>query len=247
MTEAEWSHCTELDGMLSILAAQDVSERKVRLFSAACCRLIWQSLYLPVAPRALPAIERVAEGEPLQLPLQEFAFALETTLNDAMGGNRTAADANLKWPPDELAARAALRGLHRAAEQARAGSIAVAAALATSIKRQRETLPGFLRCIFGNPFRHAALDPAWRTPTVVSLAHAASEVRSFSSGHLDPDRLAILADALEEAGCTEVEILIHLHGPGPHVWGCWPVDLVLTSCDGRSSALLVAPGSRAGF
>jgi len=39
--------------------------------------------------------------------------------------------------------------------------------------------------------------------------------------------LAILADALEEAGCADTDILDHLRGPGPHVRGCWAVDLIL--------------------
>jgi hypothetical protein len=41
------------------------------------------------------------------------------------------------------------------------------------------------------------------------------------------DRLPILADALEEAGCTDAEVLAHCRGPGPHVRGCWVVDLIL--------------------
>jgi hypothetical protein len=83
------------------------------------------------------------------------------------------------------------------------------------------------RDLFGPlPFRSVILSPAWLTPTVVSLAQAAYEQQDLPSGHLDPARLAVLADALEEAGCTEVAILDHLRGPGPHVRGCWPVDLL---------------------
>jgi hypothetical protein len=48
------------------------------------------------------------------------------------------------------------------------------------------------------------------------------------SGELDKGRLPILADALEDAGCTNADILDHLRGPGPHVRGCWPVDLILS-------------------
>jgi hypothetical protein len=56
-----------------------------------------------------------------------------------------------------------------------------------------------LRCIFGNPFRSIALDPALRTPTVLALAQAAYDNRKLPAGTLEPDRLAVLADALEEA------------------------------------------------
>ena len=84
-----------------------------------------------------------------------------------------------------------------------------------------------LRCIFVNPFRPVSLDPAWRTPTVTALATATYEERILPAGTLDPDRLAVLADALEEAGCDNADILAHLRGPGPHVRGCWVLDLLL--------------------
>jgi hypothetical protein len=83
------------------------------------------------------------------------------------------------------------------------------------------------RDVFANPFRPATLNAAERTPTVVSLARAAYDERQFPSGELDRHRLAVLADALEDAGCADLEILGHLRGPGPHVRGCWPLDLAL--------------------
>ncbi len=84
-----------------------------------------------------------------------------------------------------------------------------------------------LRDLFGNPFRPATVSPAWRTPQLVALAQAAYEQREMPAGTLDTARLAVLADALEEAGCTNADILHHLRGPGPHVRGCWAVDLIL--------------------
>ena len=83
-----------------------------------------------------------------------------------------------------------------------------------------------LKELFGNPFAPAALDPACVTPTVTSLATAAYEARGLPSGELDPDRLAVLSDALEEARCDDADILNHLRSPGPHVRGCWALDLV---------------------
>ena len=85
----------------------------------------------------------------------------------------------------------------------------------------------FLRCVVGNPFRPVTINPAWLTATVTSLARTAYEERTLPSGELDPARLAVLSDALEEAGCADTDILAHLRGPGPHVRGCWVVDLVL--------------------
>jgi hypothetical protein len=89
---------------------------------------------------------------------------------------------------------------------------------------------GHFRCMFGNPFRPVTLDPAWlrwNGGTVAHLAQAAYEERYLPSGELDRGRLGILADALEDAGCTDPSILDHLRGDGEHVRGCWAVDLLL--------------------
>ena len=80
-----------------------------------------------------------------------------------------------------------------------------------------------LRDIFGNPFRPASLDPAWlrwNDAAIPRIAQATHDDRRFQD-------LPILADALEEAGCTSGDILEHCRGPGPHVRGCWVVDLLL--------------------
>jgi hypothetical protein len=95
--------------------------------------------------------------------------------------------------------------------------------------------------IFGNPFRPAHIDPAWLTPTVTNLATVAYEERSLPSGELDTTRLAVLADALEEGGCTEQSILDHLRGPGRHVRGCWCLDLILAKTDNRADGQATVP------
>jgi hypothetical protein len=81
-------------------------------------------------------------------------------------------------------------------------------------------LAELIREIFGNPFRPVAIDPRWLTETVVALATGIYAERAF-------DRMPILADALEEAGCDHADILSHCRGDGPHVRGCWVVDLLL--------------------
>lgn len=80
------------------------------------------------------------------------------------------------------------------------------------------------RDIFGNPFRPVTADPAWLTSTVVALAEGIYTDRAF-------DRLPILADALEEAGCGDPGVLSHCRGDGQHVRGCWIVDVVLKKND----------------
>jgi hypothetical protein len=80
-----------------------------------------------------------------------------------------------------------------------------------------------VRDIFSNPFRPPSLDPSWLSwndGTIPKLAQAIYDDRAF-------DRLPILADALEEAGCTNADILNHCRQPGEHVRGCWVVDLLL--------------------
>ena len=76
-------------------------------------------------------------------------------------------------------------------------------------------------CIFGNPFRPVAFDPQWLTSTVTQLAHGIYADLAF-------DRMPILADALQEAGCDNDDILNHCRDPkGIHARGCWVIDRIL--------------------
>ncbi len=77
-----------------------------------------------------------------------------------------------------------------------------------------------IRDIFGNPFRPAVIDPAWLSSNAVALARTIYEERAF-------DRMPELADGLDAAGCHDAEILGHCRQAGPHVRGCWVVDLIL--------------------
>jgi hypothetical protein len=83
-----------------------------------------------------------------------------------------------------------------------------------------------VREVFGHVVRTGGFPSIWKTRDVVSLANAAYVERD-PTGHLDASRLAILSDALEEASCTDTEVLSHLRSPGPHVRGCWALDLIL--------------------
>ena len=98
------------------------------------------------------------------------------------------------------------------------------------IRRYRIHPAHYLCDIFGFVFHQATLSPAlltWHEGVVMRLAQAAYYERSLPDGTLDSARLAILADALQEAGCTDEEILAHLLSPGPHVRGCWALDCIL--------------------
>jgi hypothetical protein len=91
-------------------------------------------------------------------------------------------------------------------------------------EEEEEVLCGLIRDVIGDPFRPSLpLPPAvlsWRDRLVPRLAAAIYDEQEF-------DRLSVLADALEEAGCTAPEILDHCRGAGPHVRGCWLLDLIL--------------------
>lgn len=84
-----------------------------------------------------------------------------------------------------------------------------------------------LREVFGNPFRPVNVPDTWRTADVRTVALATHQSPDPATGQLDPARLAVLADALEEAGCDDATLLKHLRSPGPHVPGCWVVDAIL--------------------
>ncbi len=87
----------------------------------------------------------------------------------------------------------------------------------------RTAIASLLRDIYGNPFCPITINPAWlawNNSTVPKIAQTIYDERVF-------DRMPILADALEEAGCTDADILNHCRKPGEHVRGCWVVDLLL--------------------
>jgi hypothetical protein len=80
--------------------------------------------------------------------------------------------------------------------------------------------PLLLRDIFGNPFRPVAADPNWLTADVIALARGIYDDKAF-------DRMPILADALQDAGCVNEDVLSHCRTAQVHARGCWVVDLLL--------------------
>jgi hypothetical protein len=198
--------------------------RKLRLFACGCCRLVWGQLCDPRLRAAVELAERFADG---QATKEELAAASVQVRGSALtqGGYQS---------PDRAVQEMTAAAMAMATTHAKP----MEAAFCTTVFE--EVLPGYpggkserwavlcnlLRCVFGNPFRPLPLSTACHAATVVALAHAAYAERSLPSGELDPTRLAVLADALEDAGCSEEALLLHLRGPGPHVRGCWVVDLL---------------------
>jgi hypothetical protein len=228
VTEAEWLACMDPMPMLEYLGGK-ASERKLRLFAVACCRRIWHLLIDERSRKAVEVAERFAEGGATE---RELTQAEDDAAN--LWNNFAQAEGYVTEAETEAAYATWGAACHEEAAIGAAKSTSDSAAQALSYEGQeateQESQCRLLREIFGNPFRPVALAPtvlAWNDSTVARLAEAAYDQRHLPAGTLDNGRLVVLADALEEACCTDADILDHLRGPGPHVRGCWPVDLCL--------------------
>ena len=207
------------------------SARKLRLFACACCRRIGHLLIDPRAQDALATAERFADG---------LAGDGERSAARRAAQQASQTRAVVPWPTAPKWERRAASAVYyaaaadawEAADQSR--DLATEALLwraggydATEWqevgKAERLAQADLVRDLFGPlPFRPVSVNRAWLAwdgGTVAKLAAATYEERAF-------DRLPILADALEEAGCADPDLLGHLRGPGPHVRGCWAVDLL---------------------
>jgi hypothetical protein len=212
VTEADWLACENPNYALSLLrAVGNRSRRKDRLAAVAGLRHFWAELS-GEQRRAVTAAERYADGEIRFPELRAAAVRVAGgPLPPAVAKvtNREAANAlwatTLVFHPvvfgDPVYTNPPFPDARAYAERGR-------------------PVMAILRCIYGNPFRPVTTDPSWLTSTVVALARSIYADRAF-------DRLPILADALEDAGCDAADLLAHCRGDGPHVRGCWAVDLVL--------------------
>jgi hypothetical protein len=234
MTEAEWLACNDaIEKLIFIKQHRGIrrqkKQRKQRLFSAACCRRILPLIGNNRCQYCVEVTERFADDQATSEELQ----AAE-------------AEANAVWLTD--AANSALLACLQACYKSNDGMHVSTTTIEAVFEQQQKAVKksvdplagrrrgaclseereqcGILRCIFGNPFRPIALDFACRTSTVVSVARAAYDERHLPSGELDLHRLAVLADAVEEAGASD-ELVAHLRRLGPHVRGCFAVDLCL--------------------
>ena len=230
MTEAEWvAEQHRMQGMLQFLLdpgklqRTKAGKRKLRLFACGCCRLIWDYLENPRLREAVESAERYADGA-------RDKEGLSTRFRDLIpltfGG----------YEPDEPGVQertVAHMALSCTAAKASSAALKMTmlplplAGYSVGRKEGESAICDLIREVFGNPFCPVSFDPAWRTANVVALARTVYEERELPSGHLDRTRLTILADALMDAGCENAEILEHCRGEGPHVRGCWVLDLIL--------------------
>lgn len=229
-----WIGSANSADMLEKITSQ-ASARKLRLFSCACGRLVWNLLPDLDHQLLIEVAETFADGhaEPNQLDAISERCRLPKSSNSR---------SDATWEAAQVAMLAGLvnpqKGYYPVAC---ASAVAEQAALSVSLTANdwqsrrlvkasaRAVQADLLRCIFGpdpsQPLRF--LPPEWTTSSVVSLAESAYNNRSLPDGRLNNDILLILADALEEAGCTDAAVLSHCRDPKPHVRGCWVVDLIL--------------------
>jgi hypothetical protein len=218
----QWPITTDIHAMVKMAERHpmQISERKLRLFAIACCRRVWRLL-----PDA--ASRRLVEG------CEEFVEGLLTARElDALAGDP---DLPPSKTPAAMARQAALSAVggfelsYASAKSLVAICAAAHAAEAAGLARpggeeaERRAQAELLRDVAGDPLRPSRFDSIWlewQGGLVLDAARGIYEGRRF-------EELPILADALEEAGCTDAGLLAHLRGPGPHVRGCWALDLVL--------------------
>jgi hypothetical protein len=240
MTETEWLAAAEPEPMLDYLRGR-ATARKRRLFAVACCRSVWHLLTDERSRRAVELAERYADGLADEEDLRRAAAGAETVAEAlaAYAGptdrnaessaafaalNATRADGNVA---SYVAANAASAAYHEGAIDAEDEDLTTALArrpgAAASRARERTEQADILRELFGNPFKPVTVDRAWllwNGGTVSALATKVYAENAF-------DRLPLLADSLEDAGCWETNLLGHLRGPGAHARGCWALDLIL--------------------
>jgi hypothetical protein len=239
--------------MLDFLQGR-ASDRKLRLFACTCCRRIWHLFWHERSRAAIEVAERYADGFATAGELSESRIGAEEAWvaarrrpkssktaeyyqpDDAAAEAASAAVAPTVWLPAGVDRQAdgAINAAGAAANASAAERVCAAAEVDSSIyldgsdediwntvREQEWALHcDLLRDFFGNPFRPLSLDQSSLTPAVVSLAQTIYDDRTF-------DRMPELVAALESAGCNDANILDHCRSVGPHVRGCWVVDLIL--------------------
>jgi len=202
MTEVEWLATSDIRAMLDHLAT--ASPRKLRQFASAC----WQSRYGPTQETEAGVVE-----------VYRRYLDCEATPNEWFEAYSGAGGVWLNDSVQDLIATAPIEAARRVTGLSHRPFLLGAMRTVGPFDRPEEA--ALIREMFGNPFRPVAFDPEWRTPTAVLLARQMYESRDFGA-------MPILADALQDVGCDNEDVLNHCRDPHQvHVRGCRVVDLVL--------------------
>ena len=203
--------------------ADDISPRRLRLLACAYCRLIWHKLSWHKR-QLVEAAEAFADRRLSEEEWAETQDDARAGVEDYGGSPGTQAAACVAC--DVSAVREYWKTL--AAWVWEVSWLVVAeltkwdgpSGMFPPPSQGFAAQAALARCALGNPFRPVEFNPQWRTDDTVRLARQMYESRDFTA-------MPILADALQEAGCDGEQILGHCRGEGPHVRGCWVVDLLL--------------------
>lgn len=216
MTEAEWLACGDLQQLIKALRHSS-HDRKLRLFACACVRNVKDQLSDGPWLAAVELAERFADDVTRRVELDEMYQA--TTR--AWGEAGYAWAAIISTGMTVLTPEAGCAALHASSHCCKVGVPKGTTSRKVALAAIREHNFALFQCILGNPFRPVAFTPEWRTDTAVAIAQQMYESRDFSV-------MPILADALQDAGCDNDDILTHCRDTSQtHVRGCWVVDLVL--------------------
>ncbi|HLW66160.1 MAG TPA: hypothetical protein VKS79_12685 [Gemmataceae bacterium] len=210
MSSSRWDRTSDNFSMWRMLDGY-ATDRKLELFCCACCDRLLADLPEAAFHHAIQCLEAFADD------LNEMSALFDAHERAKIVHQRVRPNVMTVEPGDVISDAANPHSVHDLHYARRVGG---RTGVITDDRRLQIRL---LRDIFGNPFRPIAINPAWltwRDGTVGKLAQTIYDDRRF-------DLLPILADALQEASCTNGEILQHCHAPGPHVRGCWVVDLLL--------------------
>jgi hypothetical protein len=224
VTEAEWQAAEDWGAMLNQVRTR-ASTRKLLLLAVALCRRIWDRFPYDDCRRAVALVEQLADHPRVDDEDYSIAAEADAAMERLQEGYARVHQAD-PGPRGAYLAAVTCSGLWHDPDgsiEMTADAAAIAAAgdaEGPAWEAERRAQAGLLHELFGNPFRGVAADGSWLTSAVVGLAREIYEDRAF-------DRLPILADALQDAGCDRADILAHCRGDGPHVRGCWVVDLLL--------------------
>jgi hypothetical protein len=221
--EATWMVCADPAPMLEFLRDNGrASERQLRLFACACLRRGLPFRKDDKFRKAVETTEEYADGQTSKAALKRARQAVRAARHTLPTGKP---EWSSYWLAEVATTENAYGMVANEIQRLAAGGI-----LKWSTGQQAACCT-LVRDIMGNPFRPLPpINPfllTWNSNLVRTLAQAAYDDRLLPSGRLDPDRLAILADALTDAGCTDTELLEHLRGEGPHLRGCYAVDCIL--------------------
>jgi hypothetical protein len=218
MTEREWLECDDPNAILKFVCGQAASERKLRLFAIACCRTYWHLLrkkQMRSVRRLVLTAESYAEGEATEESLDEALASVKCPRR----GEDVGLVEKLAFTASCISDPHVGVGPQAAAEAAAWETSRWAADSGLIVPEVQAAL---LRDIFSfslpQPMARCCL--TWRDGMVSVTAEEMYRSRDFNDS-------PVLADMLDEAGCTDEALLSHLRSPGPHVRGCWALDLLL--------------------